>query len=327
MNLSEADGQAWLVTGGLGYIGAHIARAFIDEGHRVYIIDNLSTGKLERKPKEAIFIPGDVRNPNIVKEVCDQYEVNGIVHLAAFKHARESMLNPSKYWINNVGATLGLVEGIQNTKVSKVILSSSCSIYGNSPGVDENSSDNPQSPYAHTKKVSEEVLAQVLPCLGISFASLRFFNVVGCDSFPQAHDSSDECLVPVITNQLLAAAPFRIFGDSHPTEDGTCVRDYLDVRDLAQAHITVASRLADTSASVVINVSSGKATSVLQVLREFQTVIGEKITYISAPANSADPIAIWSHPSKILASWGWKPKFNLKNSISAHWDSATKLPD
>jgi UDP-glucose 4-epimerase len=261
-----------------------------------------------------------------VKEVCDQYEVNGIVHLAAFKHARESMLNPSKYWINNVGTTLGLVEGIQGTKVSKVILSSSCSIYGNNSGVDEKSSDNPQSPYAHTKKVSEETLAGVLPTLGISFMSLRFFNVVGCDSFPQAHDSSDECLIPVITNQVLTEAPFKIFGDSHPTEDGTCVRDYLDVRDLARAHLIVASKLGTLSSPVILNVSSGKAISVLQVLREFEAVIGKEITYTSTPANSADPIAIWSQASKILANWGWEPKHNLKSSISSHWESVNKPP-
>ena len=326
MNRTDSRSQSWLITGGLGYIGAHIAMEFISAGHKVYIIDNLSTGILERKPENAIFIPGDVRDSKLIKKICNEYGISGIVHLAAFKHARESRLNPSKYWHNNVGATLGLIEGIQGTKVSKVLFSSSCSIYGNNPDVNEDSPDNPQSPYAFTKKTSEEMLSQVLPSTGVSYTALRFFNVIGCASYPLAHDSSDECLVPVITNQIFSGAPFKIFGDSHPTLDGTCMRDYLDVRDLAKAHTLVASRLESEPVPLVINVSAGIATSVLQVLSEFESVIGKKINFSFGPANPADPIAVWCRNSRILEGWGWRPEFNLKESISSHLESLDRRP-
>ena len=326
MNQTGSRSQIWLITGGLGYIGAHIAMEFISEGHKVYIIDNLSTGILERKPENAIFIPGDVRDSELIKEICDKYGVTGVVHLAAFKHARESSLNPSKYWHNNVGATLGLIEGIKGTKVSKVLFSSSCSIYGNNSDVNEDSPDSPQSPYAFTKKSSEEMLSQVLPSIGVSYTALRFFNVIGCASYPLAHDSSDECLVPVITNQIFSGAPFKILGDSHPTLDGTCVRDYLDVRDLAKAHTLVASRLGSEPVPLVINVSAGIATTVLQVLSQFESVIGKKVNCTFAPANPADPISVWCRNSRILESWGWSPEFNLKESISSHLKSVGQRP-
>jgi len=326
MSFIDSQSESWLITGGLGYIGAHIAREFISNGHSVVIVDNLSTGKLARKPQNAIYISGDVRDAKFIHEVCTEYGITGIVHLAAFKHARESRINPSKYWSNNIGATLGLMEGIHGTKVSRVILSSSCSIYGNNPGVNEDSADNPQSPYALTKKVSEELLIQTLPSSGILFTSLRFFNVVGCDSYPEAHDSSEECLIPVISNHIRDAKPFTIFGNTHPTKDGTCVRDYLDVRDLANVHSLVAARIGRISLPTIINVSAGVATTVLEVLNDFQSVVGKEISYLTQLANPADPISVWAHKSRILDEWGWYPKFKLKDSIASHWSSFQKLP-
>lgn len=326
MTFIDSQSESWLITGGLGYIGAHIAREFISNGHSVVIIDNLSTGKLARKPQNAICLSGDVRNAKFIHEVCNKYEITGIVHLAAFKHARESRINPSKYWSNNIGATLGLIEGIQGTKVSRVILSSSCSIYGNNPGVNEDSTDNPQSPYAFTKKVSEEILIQTLPLSGISFTSLRFFNVVGCDSYPEAHDSSEECLIPVISNQIRDAKLFTLFGNSHPTKDGTCIRDYVDVRDLAKAHSLVAAKIGRTPVPTIINVSTGVATTVLEVLNYFQSVVGKEIEYLTQFANPADPVSVWAHKSMVLDEWGWNPEFNLKDSIASHWTSFQQLP-
>jgi UDP-glucose 4-epimerase len=326
MKTQSLEGENWLITGGLGYIGSHIAREFISEGAKVFILDNMSTGKLIRKPIDAVFISGDMRDAKLVRETCFQYDIVGVIHLAAFKHARESKVNPSKYWINNVGATLGLVEGIEGSRVSKVIMSSSCSIYGDGSGVDENSPANPQSPYALTKRICEELLGQTLPMINISLSSLRFFNVIGCDNFPESYDSSQECLIPVITSQILMKTSFSIFGNSHTTNDGTCLRDYLDVRDLARAHTVVAGKLNSDLVPMVINVSTGKATSVLQVLKEFESVIGKKIAYGIAPANPADPSEVWSIKSKILDDWGWQPKFSLHDSISAHWNSVLKGP-
>ena len=310
--------ENWLITGGLGYIGAHVARNFLSAGQNVVIIDNLSTGRLERLPTEAIFVEGDIRNSDIVREVCLKYAITGVVHLAAFKHARESRLNPFKYWANNVGAVMGLVEGIAGLGIKKVILSSSCSIYGNASDVNEQTPPNPQSPYAFTKFVSEEILAQCLNDMGIAYTALRFFNVIGCDSFPGAPDVSEECLVPVISNRIKSGLPVEILGINLQTPDGTCLRDYLDVRDIANAHIIVSREMNLSSFPKVINLSSGKATSVKQIVSSFESVIGNKIQVKGRDANPADPVAVWSQISTKLDNWGWTPQYDLHDSIASH---------
>jgi UDP-glucose 4-epimerase len=155
----------------------------------------------------------------------------------------------------------------------------------------------------------------------IAFTSLRFFNIIGCGSFPLAYDSSEECLVPVIAKGMLSNTMFRIFGHTHPTADGTCVRDYLDVRDLASVHNIVADRMGSQLLPKVINVSSGNPITVLQVLTEFESVTGQKVRHEKVPADPADPISVWSHKSKVLTELGWVPRFTLRDSIASHWQS------
>jgi len=322
----EPSDETWLITGGLGYIGAHVARTLIDSGFNVVLLDNLSTGLFSRKPNASIFIKGDVQNSRLVNQVCNEYKIDGVIHLASHKHARESRLNPLKYWVNNVGGTLGLVQGIQGTEVSKVIFSSSCSIYGDTAQVFEGSEDNPQSTYAQTKKVSEDILLQTLLPQNIALINLRFFNVIGCDDFMDSHDNSQECLVPVIANHLLTQTPFRIFGTEHPTKDGTCIRDYIDVRDLARAHAVLAKVIGTRKVQSIVNVSTGTPISVLQVLQEFEIVVGKEIPYSNLPADPADPIAIWSQQSEALRGLGWIPEFKLNDSIKSHWLSLAQSP-
>lgn len=326
MESLDVSQENWLITGGLGYIGAHVARELIKDGCKVVLIDNLTTGLLSRKPDDCVFVEGDVRDSNLVRRLCKDHKINGVIHLASSKHARESRLNPLKYWANNVGGTLGLVQGIEGTDVSKVIFSSSCSIYGDNSEVLESSVDNPISTYAQTKKVSEDILLQTLEIRNIALVNLRFFNVIGCDSFVSAHDNSQECLVPVIANHLLAQTPFRIFGTEHPTKDGTCLRDYIDVRDLARAHSLLAKVIGTLTTQTVVNVSTGTPSSVLEVLQEFEKVVGKEIPYAAMPADPADPIAIWSQQSETLGRLGWIPEFGLIDSIKSHWLSLTQSP-
>ena len=326
MESSDVGQENWLITGGLGYIGAHVARELIKDGCKVVLIDNLTTGLLSRKPDDCVFVEGDVRDSNLVRTLCKDYKINGVIHLASFKHARESRLNPLKYWANNVGGTLGLVQGIEGTDVSKVIFSSSCSIYGDNSEVLEGSVDNPVSTYAQTKKVSEDILVQTLELKNIALVNLRFFNVIGCDSFVGAYDNSQECLVPVIANHLLTQTPFRIFGTEHPTKDGTCLRDYIDVRDLARAHALLAKVIGRRTIQTVVNVSTGTPSSVLEVLQEFEKVVGKEISHFAMPADPADPIAIWSQRSETLGRLGWIPEFGLIDSIKSHWLSLTQSP-
>lgn len=323
----NASDSNWLITGGLGYIGAHVARKLIATGHKVTLIDNLSSGLLSRKPDASFFFKGDVQDSEFIRDICQRQRIKGVIHLASYKHARESRLEPIKYWVNNVGGTLGLVQGLQGSEVSKVIFSSSCSIYGNNSEVNESTTDNPQSPYAYTKKVSEDILTQSLVTQNISLVNLRFFNVIGCDNFPDAHDKSQECLIPVIANNLLSQAPFKIYGTDHPTKDGTCLRDYIDVRDLASAHALIASKIGKGNMRAVINVSTGSPVSVLQVLKEFESVTNTKIPFIQSPANPADPVAIWSHKSRDLTDLGWQTKHSLRESIISHWKSLSQSVD
>jgi UDP-glucose 4-epimerase len=318
MNSNEDSGESWLITGGLGYIGAHVAREFIANQYKVYIVDNLSTGLIERLPIEAEFINSDVQNSKVIYEICKKNNITGIVHLAAFKHARDSIINPLRYFENNVGGVIGLLKGIEGTAVRKVLFSSSCSIYGNAIGADEKTIPNPQSPYALSKLISEEILSKSLHSMGVAYTALRFFNVIGCDDFPGSQDQSLECLVPVIIKKIKESEPIEIFGTRLQTEDGTCIRDYLDVRDIVSAHSIVAKCLQGKDFPTAINVSSGRPTSVKEVLVEFENILQRSLVTLSSEKNPADPDAIWSLESNLLKSLGWKPKYSMKDSISSH---------
>jgi len=318
MNSNEHSPECWLITGGLGYIGAHVAREFISNRYKVYIMDNLSTGLIERLPIEAEFINCEVQNSKVINEICKKFQITGIVHLASFKHARESIINPLRYFENNVGGVLGLLKGIEGTTVRKVLFSSSCSIYGNALGVDENSIPNPQSPYALSKLISEEILSKSLRSMGVAYTSLRFFNVIGCDDFPKSQDQSLQCLVPVVIEKIKKNEPIEIFGTKLQTVDGTCIRDYLDVRDIASAHSIVAKRLQGIDFPIAINVSSGRPISVKEVLGEFENVLQRSLVTLSSEKNPADPDAIWSLESNFLKSLGWTPRYSMRDSISSH---------
>jgi len=324
MKAHMAKDEAWLITGGLGYIGAHVAREFIASGYKVIIVDNLSTGLIDRLPSEALFIECDVRNSDAIHKICNEFKISGVIHLAAFKHARESRLNPAKYFSNNVGGTLGLAEGLLGTSVKKVIISSSCSVYGNAMGVDDASIPNPQSPYALSKLYSEEILRQSLNSIEIAFTSLRFFNVIGCDNFTRSHDQSMECLVPVIQEKIKKTEPIEIYGVDLNTPDGTCLRDYLDVTDIARAHVVVANAISGDHFPASLNLSSGFPTSVKEIINEFESLLGEKIAVVQRDKNPADPIAIWAEKSTFLAQLGWKPLHSIKDSIQSHYNASLR---
>jgi UDP-glucose 4-epimerase len=318
MRTRKPSGERWLITGGLGYIGSHVTRDFILGGYEVFIVDNLSTGIIARLPEEATFFECDIRSSDLIHEICNKFEIVGIVHMAAFKHARESKLDPSKYFANNIGGTLGLIEALKGTAVKKVIFSSSCSIYGDAAAVNETSFPGPKSPYADSKLISEKLLEDSLGSFDIDYTALRFFNVIGCSDFPDSRDQSQECLIPVITQKISSGSPVEIFGTDLPTPDGTCLRDYLDVRDIAKAHLIVANEMASKDFPKVVNLSSGTATSVKEIINVFETVLGKKVEILSREKSPADPVAVWSQESELLAKLGWKATYTLHDSIVSH---------
>lgn len=318
----------WLVTGGAGYIGAHVTRTLLSAGLRVVVIDNLSTGLIERIPDSVTTIRADCADHQTVHEVLVDHEVVGVMHLAAFKQARESAREPMKYWVNNVNAILGVLRAIEGTPVRHFVLSSSCSVYGAAGPVGVSSIPRPMSPYARTKYANELMLQDLAPHLGLSTVTLRYFNVIGNDDFAMAHDTSIECLVPSAYTQVVRDEPIRVFGTSHPTPDGTALRDYVDVRDLADAHLKAAQYLMNhgPDLQLTLDVGTGVPASVTEVLHALQEATGRTVVLHDAGAHPADPAAVWAEASSIRTLLDWTPRFGLLASVAAHVVSVGGTP-
>jgi UDP-glucose 4-epimerase len=311
--------ENWLVIGGAGYIGAHIARNLIRNGDKVLILDNFSTGKKSRILGVCEYVDSDCRSLDELKKVLNDNQITGVIHLAANKHARESVLDPEKYWNNNVVSMLTLMQATKGSSVKKIVLSSSCSVYGSNSNPKESDPRSPISPYGRTKMACEDILQDFCAQQSIQWAILRYFNVIGCDQFLNAADDSDECLVPVITQKIRDSLPVTIFGSDFDTPDGTAIRDYIDVRDLANAHVVVANNMQTRLSNILVNVSTGKPTSVSTIIKTFENVSGRRLDVQIKARNHADPGAIWSMPSHELRQFGWKPQYEIIDSIRAHW--------
>jgi UDP-glucose 4-epimerase len=304
----------WLLLGGAGFIGAHVLREFIEAGADCYVFDNLTTGMVERLPPGVEFILGDATNPDEIAQACIKFEIGGVVHLAAYMQARESVRDPIKFWSNNLGASLALALILEKTKVNHVIFSSSCSVYGNAQGATEEFPLNPMSPYAMTKVASEQVLSQATQTAGIRLTILRYFNVIGCGRFPESFDHSNETILPATLRRILEGTSPTIFGGDLPTADGTAIRDYLDVRDLAHAHLIVACS-PKVDQQEIFNVSSGRPISVKEIIGELLEISGSDLVPLLLSAKGGDPVAVWAEESQRLKSLGWSPKYSLRESV------------
>ena len=316
----------WMIVGGAGYIGSHVSRCFKDNGIDILIVDNLVTGKEERIPEKVKFIKIDCQNHIDLKKYIIKNKIEGIVHLAAFKQARESIRDPLKYWDNNIKATLGILNAIKNTEVKYLIFSSSCSIYGKCGEVKEETSLNPISPYGWTKSVSEEIIKNCASQLGLSFISLRYFNVIGNDNFPHAHDNSEECLVPKIYNSIKNNQIPKVFGTDFLTPDGSALRDYIDVRDLSYIHFLSAKYLIDNSNKLetFFNVGSGNPVSVLEIIDNLSKILSLDTKYENVGRNSADPDKVWANNEKFFNIFKWKPKYSIDSSLRSFIESVER---
>ena len=309
----------FLLTGGAGYIGSHTARRLSSEGYKVVVLDNLHTGVLGRLPSTIKFVRGDCNDSPLIENVVKSEQISCVMHFAALKQARESVSIPWQYWYKNIESIIGVLKALSHVRVDHFIQSSSCSIYGNASFVNENSPAAPESPYGWTKSVSEQILMSFVKEKNIPVTSLRYFNAIGCDTFPLSFDTSTESLLPSIFNRIINDKPILIFGNDHDTEDGTAVRDFLDVRDIAEAHALAALNTPQPGKYICLNVSSGIPLSVNTVIQTTLKYLKKKnypIEFLSK--KSGDPGSIWATPSKALNTWGWKPKFKLLDSISSH---------
>ena len=317
--------QIWLITGGAGYIGAHVADTFLSSGKEVVIYDSLCQGLESRVQylskkhgKEIPLIVADIRDTAKFDEVLSTYNPYGIVHTAALKSVGESMEKPDEYFEVNFYATTSLLELVKKHKIHHFIFSSTAAVYGapeHSNPVKEDDPKNPISPYGASKLAAENEITRFLKTPGNFGSSLRFFNVVGTSDL-QLIDNSVENLVPIVINKLKAGRPPIIYGTNYRTHDGTCVRDYVDVRDIAQAHLAVA----DVAAKLpfAMNVGTGGGNSVREVIKLVCGASGDSsVAPLEEEPRRGDPAFLCADVSLIRNVIGFSSKHSLEASIKS----------
>jgi UDP-glucose-4-epimerase GalE len=312
-----------LVTGGAGYIGSHTVRLLVAQGRDVVVLDTLELGLRERLGKVEL-VQGDVADRKLVDKVVKKYGVTDVIHFAAYKAVGESMEQPLRYWNNNVAATIALVRTLLAAGVERIVFSSSAGVYGNPETipVTEDARLEPASVYAETKATMERFL---LSCdaIGLRSVSLRYFNAAGAseDASIGEHWDLSQNLIPRVMKAILGASgPLRLFGNDYPTPDGTCIRDYIHVIDLADAHVKAIDYLGSGGSSLACNVGTGRGTSVLEVLELAEQISGRKVPYEIAPRRPGDPVAVYADPTLIRAVLGWKATRDLRDIITSAWN-------
>ena len=308
-----------LVTGGAGYIGAHVAAELLNEGYSVRIYDDFSNGLHKRVDgKFRDIVEGDILDREKLLQAMQG--VDAVIHLAAKKAVEESVKNPLKYYENNVGGTLNLLAAMSAKGVKTIVFSSSAAVYSpnDKDAVEETDPTVPLSPYGATKLLSEELISSVGNAEKISHVSLRYFNVVG-SALPEFGDNSKDNLVPKVFLALKNGKRPEIYGSDYPTPDGTCIRDYIHVQDLAKAHVAALKKAESGFTSAVYNVGSGKGYSVREMMNQISQTLGKDINPQESPARAGDSPKLIASIKKIEQELGWKPSATLKEMIDSSW--------
>jgi len=314
----------WLVIGGAGYIGAHVVKSLLENSYEVVVVDDLSTG-LERKiPKNVKFYKINISNTLELTNILRNEKIEGVIHLAAKKAVGESVLNPSLYYQENIGGLISLLEAMSHADVKKIVYSSSAAVYGTpkEDRVSEEAATNPESPYGETKLVGEWLLKADQQARNIKWVSLRYFNVVGAGG-DELGDTGVNNLIPMVFSAISRNESPQIFGNDYATKDGTCIRDYIHVEDLAFAHVLAAKKLTENY-SEILNIGTGQGYSVKEVMDLIEKVIGKKINYEYVGRRSGDPAQTIADPSKALKDLNWKAKLDLEEMISSSWNAWQK---
>jgi UDP-glucose 4-epimerase len=315
--------MAWLVTGGAGYIGAHVVRAFVASSTPVVVLDSLTSGHPHFVPDDVPFVRGSILDGDLVRHTLVEHEVSGVVHLAGFKYAGVSVTRPLLTYQQNVTGTATLLEQMQATGVDQIVFSSSAATYG-TPDVDlvtETTPTSPESPYGESKLIGEWLLADQERAAGLRHTSLRYFNVVG-SATPDLYDTSPHNLFPVVLSMLAEGRTPRINGDDYPTPDGTCVRDYLHVEDLAATHLAAARALAEGRAlERVYNLGSGEGVSVREIMTTIAEVTGIDFEPEIAPRRTGDPARIVASGELAARDLGWTMTHDLRSMVASAWEA------
>ena len=314
-----------LVVGGAGYIGAHVAYLLQENGYGVRIYDDFSNGLKSRiDGKFSDVVIGDVLDRQALISACEG--IDAVIHLAAKKAVGESVDNPLKYYENNVGGTLNLLAAMSLKGVKKIVFSSTAAVYAPSEKLSITESDltEPLSPYGQTKLLSEKLISAVATAEDLSAISLRYFNVVGAlrDEFA---DNSKDNLVPKVFAALKAGKNPEIYGSDYPTKDGSCIRDYIHISDLAKAHLVALEKVFSTKVDEVYNVGSGTGYSVTEMINQIAESIGKAITPTLSPRRPGDTAQLIASIAKIERDLGWKPERSLKEMIDSAWQAESKV--
>ncbi len=313
-----------LVTGGAGYIGGTLTRLLLAKGHGVTVYDNLCHSKRLAIAPNADFVDGDVGDRALLERTLSRERFDGVMHFAALIEAGESMKHPEVYFRNNTAASLILLEAMLATGHDRLVFSSTAACYGEpeSTPILEDAKLRPTNPYGESKLLVEQMLRWMNLSHGLKYASLRYFNVAGAiEGYGEAHEPESH-LVPLILDVALGRRPnIKVFGRDYPTRDGTCVRDYIHVRDLAEAHLLALGALSEARSRLIYNIGNGQGFTVLEVIESVRRVTGRPIVIEECERRPGDPAVLVASSEKIKAELGWKPKFaELDQIIASAWE-------
>jgi UDP-glucose 4-epimerase len=314
----------YLVTGGAGYVGGVVAQHLLEAGHEVTVLDNLSTGFREGVPAGATFIEGDIRDAG--KWLDASYEA--VLHFAASSQVGESVVRPEKYWENNVGGTMALLGAMREAGVKKLVFSSTAATYGEPDVVPipETAVTKPTNPYGATKLAVDYMITSEAHAHGLGAVSLRYFNVAGAYGAQGERHDPESHLIPLVLQVAQGRREaISVYGDDYPTPDGTCVRDYIHVADLAEAHL-LALKAAEAGEHLICNLGNGEGFSVRQVIDTVRKVTGHPIPEIVAPRRGGDPAVLVASAATALEKLGWQPsRADLAGIVADAWEFAQQI--
>jgi UDP-glucose 4-epimerase len=318
-----------LVTGGAGYIGSAVVEELLESRHTPIVYDNLVAGHAEAVPAGVAFVRGDLFDGELLRRTIGEHGVEAVIHLAAFLQPNESMTNPGKYFHNNVAGSISLLNAMADSGVRRFILSSTCATFGNPVRlpIDEDHPQQPISPYGVSKYMIEQMLPWYELAHGIRFACMRYFNA--CGATPERGEDHDPeiHLIPLILQVAAGArANIKIFGTDYQTRDGTCIRDYVHISDLARAHVLALEPLGERSRS--FNLGSGDGFTVREVIEAARKVTGHRIPVIEEPRRAGDPPIMIGDSRRARAELGWAPRYpELEQIIGSAWDWLQRHPN
>ncbi|MBN1281746.1 MAG: UDP-glucose 4-epimerase GalE [Alphaproteobacteria bacterium] len=313
-----------LVIGGAGYIGSHVTRELLDNGHDVTVFDNLSTGTKENLFSESNFIQGDILNySDLIDAMKNGFDA--VLHFAAFKAAGESMIKPEKYSTNNISGTINILNAMSESGIKNIIFSSSAAVYGEPEYVpiDEKHPKNPENYYGFTKLEIERISGWYEKLKGFRFAALRYFNAAGYDTRGRIGglEKGTANLLPLVMEVAAGTRPeITVFGDDYPTPDGTCIRDYIHVSDLANGHLLALNYIIKNDKSLTLNLGTGNGTSVKEIIDTAKRITGKEIKTVIGPRRDGDPAKLTASANMAYEILGWIPKYSdIDTLIESTW--------